>query len=141
MLRAASFSCAVAVTAISANAGEKPVEIGEVSSRVARAGVDYPLMVRRVSEDEVRGLDLSRVPVGKRVIVSVALVRMDTLDEPEKSATCVVNATIRDAKRGAMLAILEGKAKASGETSTVEKNALQGALHGALAHIPEVLRH
>jgi len=139
---AAAFFIAFGTLSISANAGEKPVQIGEVSSRVARAGVDYAQLVRRESEAELRGLDLTRVPPGHRTIVSVALVRMDTLEEPERSATCVVSATLRDAKGGTVFAVLEGKAKAiAGEALIVEKNALHGAVHGALAGIPEALRH
>ena len=83
------------------------------------------------------------MPRAKRVIVSVALVRLDTLAEPRATdATCVVSATLRDARGGTVFAILEGKARAkSGEAqSSVERSALQGALHGALARIPEVLR-
>jgi hypothetical protein len=134
----------VALLSSSAGAGDKPIVIGEVSSQVARVGVDYAALLRAVSEQEVRALDVSHVPRGKRVIVSVALVRMDTFAEPRTTdATCEVSATLRDAKRGAVFAILEGKARAKsgGATNTVELSALQGALHGALARIPDVLRH
>ena len=141
-LRAAllvSVSCLVS----SADAGEKPIVIGEVSSQVERVGVDYASLLRSASEQEVGALDVSHVPHGKRVIVSVALVRMDTFSEPRSiDATCEVSATLRDAKRGSIFAILEGKARArsGGATNTVERSALQGALHGALARIPDVLR-
>ena len=88
-------------------------------------------------------LDLSRVPQGKRVIVSVALVRLDTLAEPRATdATCEVSATLRDARAGTVFAILEGKARAKSADAPgqVESSVVHGALHGALARIPEVLR-
>ena len=123
-------------------ARDKPVVIGEVSSQVARRGVDYASLVRSVSEEELRGLDWSRVPHGKRVIASIALVRMDTFEEPRTTdSTCEISATLRDARGGAVFAILEGKARAKTDGAiTSEMDALHGALHGALARIPEVLR-
>jgi len=142
-LRAAVW-VAVSMVALSANAGDRPIVIGEVSSQVARDGVDYAGWVRSASEEEVRGLDVSHVPHGKQVIVSVALVRMDTLAETRTTdTTCEISATLRDAKRGSVFAVLNGKARAKsgGAPRTVELSALQGALHGALARIPDVLRH
>jgi hypothetical protein len=142
--RALSFVLALAAVAAPVTAGEKRVVIGEVSSQVVRSGFDYESLLRAASEDELRTLDLSRVPSGKRVIVSVALVRLDTLAQPSGAdTTCVVNATLRDARAGTVFAMLEGKARASGAGAggTVERSVMQGALHGALGRIPEVLRH
>jgi hypothetical protein len=142
-LQAVSVGIALSVVTASGAAGDKPIVIGEVSSQVAREGVDYATLIRAASEEEVRALDVSHVPRGKHVIVSVALVRMDTFAEPRTTdATCEISATLRDAKRGAVFAILEGRAraKADGAPNTVELSALQGALHGALARIPDVLR-
>jgi hypothetical protein len=123
-------------------AREKPVVIGEVSSQVARRGIDYAALVRLTSEEELRALDWSHVPHGKRVIASIALVRLDTFEEPRTTdSTCEISATLRDARGGTVFAILEGKARAKTDgASTSEIGALRGALHGALARIPEVLR-
>jgi hypothetical protein len=135
---------AVGAVAASVSAGEKRIVIGEVSSQVARAGIDYESLLRSASEDELRALDLSRVPRQKRVIVSVSLVRLDTFEEPKATdTTCVVSATLREAKGGTVFAILEGRARAKSDEApgAVERSAVQGALHGALARIPEVLRH
>jgi hypothetical protein len=129
----------------SAHAGDRGrVTIGEVSSNVVRTGVDYESIVRAASEEELRAVDLSRVPRGKRVIVSVALVRLDTLAEPlATDAICEVSATLRDARGGTVFAILEGKARAKsgGAPGAVESTAVHGALRGALARIPDALRH
>jgi hypothetical protein len=134
---------ALAFTTSSAEAGDRRVTIGEVSSQVVRTGVDYESILRAASEEELRSVDLSHVPRGKRVIVSVALVRLDTLGEPPAfDTTCEVSATLRDAKGGAVFAILEGKARAKsgGASGAVESSAVHGALHGALGRIPEALR-
>jgi hypothetical protein len=138
-----ALGASAAFAASSADAGEKRITIGEVSSQVSRSGVDYESFLRSASEEELRALDLSRVPRGKRVIVSVALVRLDTLAEPRATdASCEISATLRDAKGGAVFAILEGKARAKsgGAAGAVESTAVHGALRGALARIPEVLR-
>jgi hypothetical protein len=140
---AVAFSATVAAHAAEKRAAHERVVIGEVSSQVARAGTDYEPLLRSASEDELRMLDLSHVPKTKRVVVSVALVSMDTLAEShDTDATCVVNAVLREARGGTIFAILEGKARAKsgGAPQVVERSALEGAIHGALARIPEVLR-
>ena len=140
MRTVASIVLAATVFAAPASAGEVRVVIGEVSSQVARTGLSF---LRAASEQELSSLDLSKVPRGKHVIVSIALVRLDTLAEPRTTdATCEVSATLRDAKGGTVFAILEGKArvKGGGAPGAVESSVVHGALHGALGRIPEVLR-
>ena len=139
-----SIVLAAAVFAAPASAGENRIVIGEVSSQVARTGVRFEPLLRAASEEELTALDLSKVPRGKRVIVSVSLVRLDTLAEPSTTdATCEVSATLREARGGTVFAILEGKArvKGGGTPGAVETSVVHGALHGALARIPEALRH
>ena len=141
---ASSIAIAIAAFAAPAMAGEGRVVIGEVSSKVTRAGVNYESFLRSASEEELSTLDLSLVSRKKRVIVSVALVRLDTLAAPRTTdATCEISATLRDAKGGAVFAILQGKARAmsGGAPGEVESTAVHGALHGALARIPEALGH
>jgi hypothetical protein len=140
---AAAAAVAVVITGARGTvAREKPVVIGEVSSQVARSGIDYAALVRLTSEEELRALDWSHVPHGKRVIASIALVRLDTFEERRTTdSTCEISATLRDARGGSVFAILEGKARAKTDgANTSEIGALRGALHGALARIPEVLR-
>jgi hypothetical protein len=139
--RVASFVLAAAMTASGAEGHEQPIEIGEVSTQVERDGIDFAEVMRRESAEVLSALDTSHIPRGKHVIVSLALVRLDTLREPDTSATCVVDATLRDARRGSVFAILEGKAKVTnGEPRLVERTALHGAIKGALTRIPEVLK-
>jgi hypothetical protein len=134
---------AAAALALPAQAGERRIVIGEVSSRVVRSGVNYERVLRAASEEELKTLDLSLVPHEKRVIVSVALVKLETLGEPQAiDSSCEISATLRDAKGGTLFAILQGRArtKGGGPPGTVESAVVHGALHGALARIPEVLR-
>jgi len=142
MHRSAACAFALATLAAPAHASDRGVVIGEVSSNVTRRGVDYEILLRSASEEEVLSLDLRRVPRERRVIVSVALVRLDVDADPRAAgASCKVSATVRDARKGAVFAILEGEARATGQGSAgaAEATAVRGALHGALAHIPELL--
>jgi hypothetical protein len=130
---------------VALGAAERPVALGEISSEVFRRDVDMRALLRSTSEQELGALDLSRVSMKKRAILSVALVRMDsTVAAAGKSTTCVVSATLRDARRGAIFAILEGKARAQGDPSsaspTMERSALEAAVRGAIARIPEALK-
>ena len=73
---------------------------GVVAGHARRGGLRVA-PPRRVRGGAHAALDLSRVPRGKRVIVSVALVRLDTLAEPRTTdATCEISATLRDARGG-----------------------------------------
>jgi hypothetical protein len=120
----------------------RPVVIGEVSSKVTRTGVDYASLLRTTSESELGELDLSSLKSDTSVIASVSLVRLDTLAETKSTdTTCVVSVALRESQGGSIFAILEGRARAkSGQPATaVERSAVQGAIHGALARIPEAL--
>jgi hypothetical protein len=138
---------ALALFAVPAHAADRCVALGEVSSRVVREGIDYERLLRTASEQEISSLDLGRVARGRRVIVSVALVRLDTAaaqgnDRRVTDATCKVSATLRNARGGSVFAVLEGEARASSSDTrdAVETSAVHGALRGALGRIPDALR-
>jgi len=128
----------------SAATSDEPVALGEVSSAVPRADVDFGPVLRESAVSELRGLDLSAVSRKERSIVSLALVRMDTRPTSTGlSTTCVVSATLRTARGGAIFAILEGRARAENAASrrrSLEENALKGAVHGALGGLRDALR-
>jgi hypothetical protein len=63
---------------VALGAAERPVALGEISSEVFRRDVDMRALLRSTSEQELGALDLSRVSMKKRAILSVALVRMDS---------------------------------------------------------------
>jgi hypothetical protein len=130
----------------SAAAGESGVALGEVSSRVARDGVDFEGLVRAASLEELGALHLeAHVEPGatpRRVIVSVALVRLDTSAAGRVTdARCKVSATLRNARSGALFAVVDGQARASGGEAReeVERSAMHGALQSAFGRLPEVL--
>jgi hypothetical protein len=127
-----------------ASGADKKVAIGEVSTSVVRNDADLSALLRTTTESELAGVDLSRVSRKDASILSVSLVRMDTEPTARGAATtCVVSATLRTKKGGAVFAILEGRARADSGASTqknAEANALQGAVRGAIVRLPEALR-
>jgi hypothetical protein len=116
-----------------------PVALGEVSSSVERRDVDLRELLRSTLEEELRALDLSRVPHKRRVILSASLVSMDTIpSQDDRSVTmCTVSATLRDARRGGVFAIVEGKAR--GPSDVGARAIMRTAVRGALARIPEAI--
>lgn len=125
-----------------ASAAQKKVAIGEVSTSVVRDDTALSALLRRVIESELAGVDLSRVARKDASILSVSLVRMDT-DAQGKATTCVVSATLRTKKGGAVFAILEGRARAENGASSqksAEAHALQEAVRGAIVRLPEALQ-
>jgi hypothetical protein len=139
-----ALSLAVATSTGEASGAEKKVALGEVSTNIVRSDVDLPALLRTALESELAGLDLSRVSRKDASILSVSLVRMDT--EPTSrgaSTTCVISATLRTKKGGAVFAILEGRARTDNAASSqknAEANAIQGAVRGAIVRLPEALR-
>jgi hypothetical protein len=125
-------------------AAPAPVSIGEVTSEVVREDVDMSLVVRGVLEQELPGVDMGKPGKPRPTVLSLSLVRMDREAVPNNKAqvTCVVSATLRDQKKGALLAVLEGRARAENEESLVvllEHATLKSAVRGALARLPEAL--
>jgi hypothetical protein len=137
-----TFACAIASPAAEAS-DPGAVALGEVSTIVQRGNLDLRALLRSTLEEELRALDLSRVPRSRHAILSVSLVRMDTQTSQEAESdaavtTCVVSATLRDARRGAIFAILEGKARGAGGAS--DGAIVRTAVRGAVARIPEAMR-
>src|SRR5438132_13891691 len=115
------------------------VALGEVSSSVQRVDVDLRALLKSTLEEELRALDLSHVSRERRAILSVSLVRMDTLPSQDETSitTCIVSATLRDARRGAVFAILEGRAR--GPSDAGARAMVRTAVRGAFARIPEAM--
>ena len=134
----------VVATAGEASGAEKKVALGEVSTNVVRTDVDLSALLRTTLESELAGIDLSRVSRKDASILSVSLVRMDTVPTARgASTTCVISATLRTKKGGAVFAILEGRARADNGAATqksAEASAIQGAVRGAIVRLPEALR-
>jgi hypothetical protein len=136
----ASFSFAVVALAIATGgasdaeaASESEIALSEVAPPPANAGVDQATL-KTAAEGEIKRIDGSKAK-GRRVLVSVALLSRD--DAPVSFS---VNATLRDAKSGAMIAITEGRARAEGNaTSDLKREVARAALHSAVRQIPAAL--
>lgn len=142
MLRSGIVFSAIAISA-TAGAKEHPVALGEVSTAVVRGDSQLDAMLRATLEKELGELDFSRVQGRAPAILSVSLVRMDSEATAKgKIATCVVSATLRTARGGAIFAILEGRAHTEdGAPSRLrEESLIKSAVHGALGRVPEALK-
>lgn len=119
-------------------ADAKVVSLGEISVPQSVDATMAPRLTAAV-QDELRQLDLSHAR--RQAVVSVSVVRLDSEPRAKGSAfTCVVSATLRNPKTGAVFAIVEGRARAEGESPrSLESSALRGAVHGAVTRIPDAL--
>src|SRR5215472_8526212 len=103
------------VAFVSADAAERIVSVGEVSvgevvPKEAPPAVDLPALVRSSTEARLREVDGRGLAARKRVILSVALVRLET-DASTRSVTAAVSVTVRSARGGALMAVLSGRAR------------------------------
>ena len=149
-VRRLAFAFVGLILAVSADVSAAPtahhdvaIALGEVSSAVEREDVDLGGMLRALVEQELPGVDVGR-PRPKPSILSLSLVEMQrTPTGANKSAvSVVVSATLRDKKRGAVIAVLEGRARAENEerlAPLLERAAMKSALRGALDRLPEAL--
>jgi hypothetical protein len=146
--RVALLACAALAVPVTLSspldAAERPVVLGEIAAVVKRADVDLARLLRTTLERELSTLDLSRVPRGSHWVLSAALVRLDAETVAGTTrASCVISTTLREAKTGAIRAIMEGRARAENDPKhslTAEKGAVTAAAHGAVKSIPDVVR-
>lgn len=129
----------VAATILAASADvhatEVPIAVGEVSLPAAGSGID-PASLRAVAAAEIDGLDASRIPDRRRVVVSLAL----TGAQAQGPVACTINAMLRDARTGTMIAIIEAGAKAEGPTSAeLRTRVAHAAVRSAIRRIPTAL--
>lgn len=125
---------ASAMSAGDAGAGETSIVLGEVAIPPVSSGVDRAAL-KSAAEGELRGVDASRLRKRRHVVVSVAI-----SGSSQSPFGCTVNALLRDAKTGTMLAIIEGRARAEGDAnSELRQRVLRAAVHSALGQIPAAL--
>lgn len=128
------FILAAAVFAGDAGAAETSIALGEVAVPPESSGVDRAAL-KSAAEGELLGVDASRLRKRRTVLVSVAVIG----SSPSPFA-CTVNALLRDAKTGTMLAIIEGRARAQGDANPEMRNqVLRAAVRSALRQIPDAL--
>jgi hypothetical protein len=127
---------------VPADAAERGVSVGEVSTRVVRANMDLEALLRASLDRALRDLDLRRASPGKPVVLSASLQDM-AVDSSTRSATCSISVALRSARGGAMFAVLEGRVRVafeSGRPVSVESRAIDAAVRAALARVPEAIR-
>jgi hypothetical protein len=136
-----AFAAALAMLtpAKAADAGSKRLSLGEVAV-LQPAAASMTSALKSVLETEMSGLDLRGTR--KDAILSASLVKLDAEHERGlvSSASCVISVTLRSRDGGVLFAVLEGRARAQGSSDHVPESALRGAVHGALARVPEALK-
>jgi hypothetical protein len=141
--------CGVAGSAPRAEAADRPaVSIGEVSVSVdaGAAGEPTPELgraLRAALKDElsrVTGLGSVKQPL----VVSATLTRLSSERRDERSkATANISLALMRADDQVLFAELRGRAsveEASGNLASLRRAALQGAVRGALARLPEAVQ-
>jgi hypothetical protein len=127
-------AAAMTFAARSASATEPPapIAVGEIAEN---AGIDSA-SVRSTAEGEIAQIDLSKLPAKRRFVDSLSVARSPVAD----GVACTVNALLRDAKTGAMIAIIEAGAQAAGATSDeVARRVAHAAVRSAMRRIPTAL--
>jgi hypothetical protein len=122
-------------------AAEPPVAIGEVATRVSRSGIDLPTVVRRALERELEIVVLKTH--GKRYVISASLVRLE--ENPSPSGARIegtVSVVLREAKGGAIRAIVEGRGRTEVEAASaaLELGVVEAAARAAVAALPDAVR-
>jgi len=115
------------------------VSLGEVSTSVVRSDVDLGEVLRAAVKEQLATLETPHAERGP-LILSAALVRMET---DGARVTCVVSATLRTARGGTMLAIVEGRAGVVTDeplTPLLARRAVEAAAHAAVVRVPDALR-
>ena len=125
---------ATTIFAGDASASNTSIALGEVAIPPTTSGLDHATL-KTAAEVEIRIVDTSRLRKARQVVVSVAIIGSEAVP-----FGCTVNALVRDAKTGSMLAIIEGRAHAEGSAnSELRKQVLRAALHSAVSKIPDAL--
>ena len=129
-----AFAALLVAVALSAPVSAEPerIALGEVSVSEQAPNIDAAT-VKTLSEREIRSVDARRVK--RRVVVSVAVVR--STDDP---VAVRINATLREAKSGNMIAVIEGRASSDAlADADLRRAVLRAAVRSAVRQIPEAL--
>jgi hypothetical protein len=118
-----------------AGATDAPIAVGEVAPPPAGSGIDASVL-REAATAEIKQMDVSALSPRRKLVVSLALTRAVA----EGMISCTVNATVRDARTGTMIAIIEAGAHAEGPASPELRNQVANAAgRSAVRRIPRAL--
>lgn len=119
------------------------VRVGEVTARGARADARVTRELRALLVREIGRLTTGSVRREGDYVLAASLVRVDARASAEAArATCVVSATLRHARSGVLVAMMHGQGAAEDEPGALDEavsHALEAAVHGAVARVPEAL--
>lgn len=134
------------VAPFAGEAAAPPITLAEVNTQVDPSATHLPDLkeiLRRSAEAELKAIDWGKEGLRRRYKVSAAVVQLQSgRDGRLLRASCAVSAAVRD-ERGALLAIVEGRARAEEEgaaPASAERGALEGAVQGAIRRLPEAIR-
>jgi hypothetical protein len=124
----------VFVAADASAVSAEQIEVSEVAPPPPSSGVDR-VSLKNAAEGEIRQLAAPRTKP-RKVLVSLAVTGAS--DVP---VACTVNATLRDAQTGTMIAVIEGNARAEGAGSVeLKKQVARAAVRSAVRQFPDALR-
>jgi hypothetical protein len=116
-------------------ATDPAISVGEVSPPPVASGVDAAAL-RDAAEGELRQIDTAGFPQRRHFVVSLAMTR----SAAEGPIACTVNAMLRDARTGVMIAIIEAGAQAEGPVSLeLQRKVAHAAVRSAMRRIPHAL--
>ncbi len=131
-IRSAALGFVLSLAVIPSAHARPTVELREVDTHIHDRRLDLADLLRTALEREIGQVDLSHARTS--AILSATVVRFE---RNEGGAECTISAAVRT-KQGKLVALLSGKATAT--TGSRAELALDGAVHGALARLPEALR-
>lgn len=125
-------------------APKPPVAVAEVSSQAKAAQIqNVPDLLRKDIEAELSTLDWSKAKTRRRYLISATVVELGSQPAGPRAvqSSCVVSATVRDAERGNVVLVLQGKARVdeASSASAAERALLSAAARSAIAKVPEAL--
>ncbi len=129
-----------------AAAAPLPIASVEVDSLVQREGLDLRTTLRKQVERTLPTLDWSQAKPGTRFVLRTSVTTLDSQKvDGATRVSCVVSATLRDARSGALKVVLEGKAQTRtgqeiGARAQAEGQVLEAAIAGAMRSLPEAVR-
>jgi hypothetical protein len=132
-------------TCFSARLQARPpvISVGEVTVKSAGADVAMERRLRFFLGREIDRLKLDTVHRGDVYVVSASLVRLEARESRDGArASCVVSATLRQARTGTLLAMMRGSGIAEDDHDMLEgakERALEAAVYGAVRRLPEAL--
>ncbi|RYE86423.1 MAG: hypothetical protein EOO75_15745 [Myxococcales bacterium] len=132
------------VVALPAHGSDRPIVSIEAHSQVSRQGRDLKSDLKTMVQRGVDGLDFRKGPPRSRYTLSASLLSLDTRQEGGKvRSSARVSVLLKDARGGAVQAVLDGRATAEDAASAVlraEQGALEAAVSGALRPVPDAVR-